>query len=178
MKYSYSDWNGKSGTIPVFWNSSHYKDSGWYRHPDRTHGFSTEDANYKIYGDNLGVYIPETLDPIFERAFDFFNLDELVYSLSMYDPGMILPWHQDNYPTYSKNKQVQDPETVVRVMVLLHDSEPGHQLWIENKFCSGTAGSWFSWQGRTRHMAANLGETNRYVLQITGLCQNPRNVTK
>ena len=109
------------------------------------------------------------MDPIFEQALDFFELDELVYSLSMYRPGMILPWHQDNYPTYSKNKQVQDPETVVRVMVLLHDSEPGHQLWIEDQFCAGVAGSWFSWQGRTRHMAANLGETNRYVLQITGI---------
>ena len=79
MKYSYSDWNGKTGTIPVFWNKEHYLNAGWYRHPDRTHGFSTEDTNYKIYGDNLGVYIPKTLDSAFEQAFDFFNLDEIVF---------------------------------------------------------------------------------------------------
>jgi hypothetical protein len=169
MKYSYSDWNGKTGTIPVFWNKEHYLNAGWYRHPDRTHGFSTEDTNYKIYGDNLGVYIPKTLDSAFEQAFDFFNLDEIVFSLSMYKPGMILPWHRDNYPTYSKNKGIIEPEGIVRVMVFLEDSAPGHQLWIDNKMRSGPAGSWFAWQGRTKHMAANLGEVNRYVMQITGI---------
>ena len=172
MKYSYSDWNRKSGTVPVFWNEDNYIDAGWYRHPDKTHGFSTEDNNYSIYGDNLGVYIPEKLDPIFEMAFDFFDLDELVFSLSKYRPGMILPWHRDNYPTYSKNKGIVQPEGIVRIMVFLEDSAPGHQLWIEDRMCSGPAGSWFAWQGRAKHMAANLGEVDRYVLQITGLARS------
>ena len=171
MKYSYSDWNGKSGTIPVFWNNDNYIDAGWYRHPDRTHGFSTDSVNYKTYGDNIGVLIPsdEKLDPVFEKAFDFFDLDELVFSLSKYRPGMILPWHRDNYPTYSRNKGIVEPEGIVRIMVFLEDAAPGHQLWIEDKFCTGPAGSWFAWQGRAKHMAANLGEVDRYVLQITGL---------
>ena len=39
---------------------------------------------------------------------------------------------------------------------------------IGDKFCSGPKGSWFSWQGSTKHMAANLGETDRYVIQLTG----------
>ena len=55
-------------------------------------------------------------------------------------------------------------------MVFLHDPSPGHQLWIEDKFCNGPAGSWFSWKGPTKHMAANLGEVDRYVIQITGIC--------
>jgi hypothetical protein len=175
MKYSHSDWNGKTGTIPVFWNKEHYIDSGWYEHEDKTHGFSTDSDNYRIYGNNIGVLIPTTLDPIFERAFDFFDLGELVFSLSRYTPGMLLPWHRDNYPTYSKNKKVADPETVVRIMVFLEDSNPGHQLWIEDRLCYGPAGSWYAWQGRAKHMAANLGETDRYALQITGLCQTPHN---
>ena len=174
MKYSYSDWNNKSGIIPVFWKQEHYVDSGWYRHPDRTHGFSTKSENYKIYGDNIGVLIPsdEKLDPVFERAFNFFDLDELVFSLSKYNPGMILPWHRDNYPTYSRNKGIVEPERIVRIMVFLEDAASGHQLWIEDKFCFGPAGSWFAWQGRAKHMAANLGEVDRYVLQITGLARS------
>ena len=172
MKYSYSDWNNKSGTVPVFWNKSHYIDAGWYRHPDTTHGFSTDDENYKIYGENLGVYIPKKLDPVFEKTLNLFDLDELVFSLSMYKPGMILPWHRDNYPTYSKNKGIVEPEGIVRIMVFLENSVPGHQLWIEDKMCTGPAGSWFSWQGRAKHMAANMGEVNRYVLQITGLAKS------
>lgn len=169
MKYSYSDWNTKKGDIPVFWSKEHYIDSEWYEHPDKIHGFSTKNDNYKIYGNNIGVYIPKKLNPIFEKTLDFFDLDKSVYNLSMYKPGMILPWHYDNYPTYSKNKQIKNLETIVRIMVLLHDSEPGHQLWIEDKFCAGAAGSWFSWQGQIEHMAANLGKVNRYILQITGI---------
>lgn len=170
MKYSYSDWNHKHGTIPVFWNRDDYQDAGWYRHPDRTHGFTTENKNYDIYGENLGVYVPDIkkLDLIFEKVFEFFDLENLVFNLSKYNPGMILPWHYDNYPTYRKNKGILDSDSVVRIMVLLEDAAPGHQLWIEDKFCTGQAGAWFSWQGSTKHMAANLGEVDRYVIQITG----------
>jgi len=169
MKYSYSDWHDKEGTIPVVWKPQDYIDSGWYIHPDKSHGFTTDDVNYKIYGDNLGVYIPTTLNPVFENTFKFFNLKELVFSLSMYAPGMILPWHKDNYPTYRRNKKIADPESVVRIMVFLEDAKPGHQLWIEDKFCYGVAGSWYAWQGRKKHMACNVGEEKRYVLQLTGL---------
>lgn len=171
MKYKFSDWNNKQGTIPVFWNKENYIEAGWYRHPDRTHGFSTDDNNYQIYGDNLGVYIPQKLDSVFEHTFNFFDLDELVFSLSMYKPGMILPWHRDNYPTYSKNKKIMDAQKVVRIMIFLEDSRPGHQLWVDDNFCYGPAGSWFSWQGDTKHMAANLGEQNRYVIQLTGMAR-------
>ena len=98
-----------------------------------------------------------------------FDLKELVYAFNKYPPGMILPWHKDNYPTYAKNKNATAND-IVRIMVFLHDPAPGHQLWIEDKFCNGPAGSWFSWKGPTKHMAANLGEVDRYVIQLTGIC--------
>ena len=68
---------------------------------------------------------------------------------------------------YAKNKGAE-VDRIVRVMIFLHSPQPGHQLWIEDKYCTGPAGTWFSWQGATKHMAANLGETDRYVIQITG----------
>ena len=96
-----------------------------------------------------------------------FNLDDSGYAFAKYTPGLILPWHKDNYPTYARNKKA-NVEEIVRIMVFLHDPAPGHQLWIEDRYCTGPAGTWFSWQGATKHMAANLGETDRYVIQITG----------
>jgi hypothetical protein len=169
MKYKFKNWNNKQGTVPVFWKPSDYLDVEWYRHQDKTHGFTTNHKNYAIYGENLGVFIPKTLPKVFESISEFFDLKELVYSLSKYEPGMLLPWHFDNYPTYSRNKNVSDISQIVRVMVFLQDSEPGHQLWLEDNFCYGPAGSWFSWEGQTNHMAANLSETDRHVLQITGI---------
>ena len=85
-----------------------------------------------------------------------------------YPVGNILPWHRDNYPVYQKLNNVSDIENIVRIIVFLHDSQPGEQLWIGDKICQGPAGSWFAWSGSTEHMAANLSKKPRYVLQITG----------
>tara|TARA_A100001015_G_scaffold165384_1_gene183832 strand:- start:25 stop:591 length:567 start_codon:yes stop_codon:yes gene_type:complete len=179
MKYSYSDWNNKQGTIPVGWQSKDYIELPWYENPDKDQGFTTQKQNYDIYKDRVGclipkfehvgkgIFIPEDVDKIFGYVLNYFDLDDPVYAFAKYKPGLILPWHKDNYPTYARNKKAE-VENIARIMIFLHDPAPGHQLWIEDKFCSGPAGSWFSWHGATKHMAANLGETDRYVLQITG----------
>ena len=179
MMYSYSDWNNRSGTIPATWQPHQYENLPWYRNPDRHLGFATSHENYNIYGERVGCYIPkfeqvgkgifipQDVDQHFGYVLDFFDLDDKVYAFSKYTPGMILPWHHDNYPTYAKNKNAS-VDQIARIMVFLHDSAPGHQLWIEDRLCTGSIGTWFSWQGNAKHMAANLGETDRYVLQITG----------
>ena len=167
-KYSYSHWQDRTGTIPCFWRPEHFEDSGWHM-LQKQGGYNTDPVNHEIYGKNIGVLVPTSVDPVFQRLHDFFDLDEMVYDLSRYRPGMILPWHEDSYPTYSRNKKVTDIQQIVRIIVLLHDSQPGHQLWIGDRFCYGQAGRWWSWQGTRRHMAANLGEQDRSVIQITGL---------
>lgn len=180
--YSHSDWNRKQGKIPVKWRAMDYEELPWFEHPDKRQGFTTPEENYGIYKDNVGclipkfehvgegVFIPENVDRIFGYVLSHFDLNDPVYAFAKYTPGLILPWHKDNYPTYARNKKAK-VEEIVRIMIFLHDPAPGHQLWIEDEYCSGPAGSWFSWQGSTKHMAANLGETDRYVIQITG--KNP-----
>ena len=49
MKYSYSDWNHRQGTIPVNWQPKDYVDLPWYENPDKDQGFSTPKENYDIY---------------------------------------------------------------------------------------------------------------------------------
>ena len=179
MKYSYSDWNHKQGTIPVHWKANDYESLPWRRHPDKRQGFTTAVENYDIYKERVGcliakfeevskgVFIPDDVEAVFGYVLSQFNLTESVYTFAKYTPGLILPWHRDNYPTYARNKKAK-VEEIVRIMVFLHDPAPGHQLWIQDKYCTGPAGTWFAWQGSTKHMAANLGETSRYVIQITG----------
>ena len=180
MKYSYPNWNNKQGTIPVNWTETDYTTLPWriYK-PYEKQGFTTQEENYTIYDKRVGcmkphfeqvgkgVFIPEDVDKIFGYVLGHFELKDPIYAFAKYSPGLILPWHRDNYPTYSKNKNVK-PEEVVRIVLFLQNPAPGHQLWIEDKHCTGPAGTWFSWQGRTKHMSANLGETDRYVIQITG----------
>jgi len=179
MMYSYSDWNHRQGTVPVRWKSKDYEELPWRMHPDKHQAFITPKENYEIYKELVGclvphfeevgkgVFIPDAVDKVFGYLLSQFNLTDSVYTFSKYTPGLILPWHKDNYPTYARNKKAKI-EDIVRIMVFLHDPAPGHQLWIEDKLCIGPVGSWFAWQGSTKHMAANLGETSRYVMQITG----------
>jgi hypothetical protein len=168
MKYSFDCWNQRSGTIPVTWQPSDYiSNTTWYQHHGQS-GFTTTYDNLEIYSKNIGVLIPRNLLPVFSEVTQYFDLQDIVCDLSKYTPGMILPWHVDDYPTYSKNMQISDKSSIVRIIVFLHDSMPGQQLWVEDHFCFGPAGSWFSWTGGTKHMAANLGQDDRYVIQITG----------
>lgn len=180
MKYSYSDWNGKIGTVPVLWQASDYESHTWVPNHDKR-GYTTEDENYKIYRERLGLYIlnyeqqdkgiflPDSMKKVFDYVPEMFDLKKTVYSFMKYPVGNILPWHVDNYPTYCRNNDVTNIESIVRLIVLLNDSTPGQQLWINDKMYSGPAGSWFAWEGTTEHMAANLSKEPRYVLQITGV---------
>lgn len=178
MKYSYSNWNQKSGTIPTHWQSSDYESLGWHLH-DSQEGFSASPEDLAPYQHMVGNYVPDfeiagkhvlvpkEVDDIFGYVISFFDLVNIIYTFNKYSPGQILPWHKDTYPTYIKNNQ-GPLDKVVRIIILLHDPAPGHQLWIEDKLCTGPRGTWFSWQGDTKHMAANLGEIDRYMIQITG----------
>ena len=180
MKYSFSDWNCKTGNIPVLWKKSDYEDQVWVPNHSKR-GYTTPKENYDIYKDRLGMHIlsvekadegtflPSSMKKVFDYVVDFFKLDKAVYSFMKYPVGNILPWHHDTYPVYCKNNQVSNIESIVRIVVFLHDSEPGQQLWIGDKICTGVAGSWFSWMGSKEHMAANLSKKPRYVLQITGV---------
>jgi hypothetical protein len=169
MKYSFRNWRNQSGTIPVSWQEKDYTEkTEWFQHTGGNKGFVTDDKNIEVYSNNIGVLIPKELLPVFSDVTQYFDLKNIVCDLSKYTPGMILPWHQDDYPTYSRNMKITDKNQIVRIIVFLHDSQPGQQLWIEDKLCSGLAGSWFSWVGQTQHMAANLGKNDRYVIQITG----------
>jgi hypothetical protein len=168
MKYSFDNWNHRTGTIPVEWTAADYtENTEWYQH-NGGKGFTTTEKNHEIYSSNIGVLIPTNVLPVFGKVVEYFDLKDIVCDLSKYAPGMMLPWHFDTYPTYSKNMNVADKNKIVRIIVFLHDSQPGHQLWVEDRLCAGPAGTWFSWAGATKHMAANLGETDRYVIQITG----------
>ncbi len=167
MEYTFNNWKNKTGTIPVTWKEHDYTEVSWYQH-NGSPGFDSNKQNLDPYKNNIGVLIPRTVPDVFEKVKNYFLLKDLVCDLSKYTPGMLLPWHWDTYPTYSKNMNIDNIENIVRIIVFLHDSQPGHQLWIEDKFCHGPAGSWFSWTGTTKHMAANLGESDRYVIQLTG----------
>lgn len=84
--------------------------------------------------------------------------------------GTVLPTHGDLYLKYIDLFNLAGQEnTIRRAIVFLEDWQPGH--YFEGQGISLTnwkAGQVIEWHYDTPHMAANLGPTPRYTLQITG----------
>lgn len=86
------------------------------------------------------------------------------------DTGTVLPTHGDLYKKYASIYDLNGrQETIRRAIVFLEDWASGHYAEINGepivKWCAGDT---FIWTYDTPHMAANLGLTPRYTLQITG----------
>ena len=84
--------------------------------------------------------------------------------------GTILPTHGDLYLKYIDLFDLQGREhTIQRAIVFLEDWQPGHYAeYRDQAYVNWKAGSVVEWAYDTPHMAANLGLTPRYTLQITG----------
>jgi hypothetical protein len=84
--------------------------------------------------------------------------------------GTVLPTHTDLYVKYIDLFNLQGKEhTIRRAIVFLEDWQPGHYAeYLDQPFVLWRAGAVIEWQYDAPHMAANMGLTSRYTLQITG----------
>ena len=84
--------------------------------------------------------------------------------------GTVLPTHGDLYKKYVQLFNLQGREhTIKRAIIFLEDWQSGHYAELMDvPFVDWRAGAALEWVYDTPHMAANLGLTPRYTLQITG----------
>lgn len=160
------------GKIPVTWQQTDYKNGEWRSYYDHFTGFTTTEELREAYKSNMGVHlnndVPIKLQEVVRQNF---KLDKIVIALNKLSPGQILPWHKDRYLTYIEKNKIENKHKIARIILFLEDQEPGQQLWLGKKLCTGKAGTYFGWMYGTEHMAANLSKTDRYTLQITGVQQ-------
>lgn len=85
-------------------------------------------------------------------------------------PGTILPTHGDLYVKYVNLFKLHGQEhRIRRAIVFLEDWQSGHYFEGMGKpLTEWKAGTVIEWTFDTPHMAANMGPTPRYTLQITG----------
>jgi len=86
------------------------------------------------------------------------------------DTCTVLPVHQDTYKRYIELHDLQGQEhTIRRAIVFLEDWASGHYLELKGMpITRWRAGYTVVWAYDEPHMAANIGATPRYTLQITG----------
>ena len=94
------------------------------------------------------------------------------FSWSIYrmNPGNCLPEHGD---TYARFRQLYNHNgDIHRAIFYMEDWQSGHISEIEKQpFINWHAGDYIIWKNDTLHLAANVGKTPRYTLQITGVIE-------
>lgn len=100
-----------------------------------------------------------------ENRFQLWDVTATFYRMRT---GTILPVHSDTYSRYTELFKVK-VDDVRRVIMMMEDWNSGHYLEIDGyPYVDWVAGDYFIWKGSTPHMAANIGVTPRYTLQLTG----------
>jgi hypothetical protein len=104
------------------------------------------------------------------RQFERYGWKDIGTSYYRMMPGTVLPMHGDLYKKYIELFNLQGRETsIYRAIILLEDWQSGHYLEICGDVITGwEAGTVIEWNYDAPHMAANIGVTPRYTLQVTG----------
>ena len=99
------------------------------------------------------------------KAFPWRHFSWSVYRMN---PGTTLPMHGD---TYARFRELHNwTGDVHRAVVYMEDWQSGHISECENTVITNwRAGDYIVWKNDTQHLAANVGKTSRYTLQITGV---------
>jgi hypothetical protein len=85
-------------------------------------------------------------------------------------PGTILPTHRDLYKKYIELFSLKGQEhTIRRAVIFLENWQSGHYFEGNgDPLTQWQAGDTVEWCYDTPHLAANVGLTPRYTLQVTG----------
>lgn len=155
----------------------------WWHHEHKSLLYINEPFNdlhteseWRARGFRQEIFTGDLYDmrsPAPDWVLDFQSLLRLRYfSWSVYrmSPGRILPSHSDTYQRFRQINHITDIDSVVRYVIFLEDWKSGHYFEIaKTPVVKWKAGEGVYWYGATEHLAANLGESDRYTLQLTGL---------
>ena len=104
---------------------------------------------------------------LLRNVFDWRHFSWSVYRMN---PGCCLPMHSD---TYSRFRELYNWNgDIHRAVIYMEDWQSGHVSEIQDTVITEwRAGDYIVWKNDTPHLAANVGKTPRYTLQITGVIE-------
>ena len=116
------------------------------------------------------MYDMRNSEPTWVDGFrSIFPFERFSWSFYRMAPGCVLPAHRDTYDRFKLIHGLETTHSVVRTIVFLEDWDSGHYLEMNGTpFTGWRAGDWVSWHDDFLHLAANMGRTDRYTLQLTG----------
>lgn len=122
----------------------------------------------KFTGDMYDMRNPEPawMSPLRQ----YFPWQHFSWSVYRMTPGCVLPNHADTYARFREIHCIEDPDSIHRAVIFLEDWQSGHYFEIDGSpLTDWLAGDTVIWRNDVQHLAANMGMTDRYTLQITGI---------
>lgn len=159
-----------------WWENQHryldYVNEPFNNPQDQAHWRELGYTQERFTGDLYDMRRPE---PDWIQGFrDRLPMQHFSWSIYRMRPGDVLPNHQDTYVSFRRIHSLDHTAVIRRYVVFLEDWCSGHYFEIDHdpvvRWVSGTT---VLWHNDTSHLAANLGDTYRYTLQITGVI-NPQ----
>jgi hypothetical protein len=100
----------------------------------------------------------------------YFPWQHFSWSVYRMGPGTVLPNHVDTYARFREIHNIKNERTICRAVIFLEDWNSGHYFEINGQpMVKWQAGDSVAWRADVPHSAANMGDTDRYTLQITGV---------
>lgn len=164
------------GHIQPFWDNE-YRQLNYIKKPFnnnqdlirwRREGYTHSDELFTGYLCDMDSSQPAWAGQLIEWFADYFSVTDIGCSFYRMTTGTILPLHSDTYSLYRQifNCEVND---IVRCLVMPEAWSSGHYLEInQTSIPTWQPGNFYWWTGDTPHMAANIGVTDRYTIQLTG----------
>jgi hypothetical protein len=133
----------------------------------KTIGYACDNSTFgSVYA------MPQPMPASADQFFHMFTWNNISLSFFKMQQGDILPTHADHYTFYKNTYKIEKIENIHRCIVFLEDWDSGHYFDINGDgIINWKKGDYVVWKGDTLHMAANIGTSIRYTLQITGNTQ-------
>lgn len=124
--------------------------------------------NQRFTGDLYDMRFPE---PEWMQHFrHWLPMQHFSWSIYRMPPGTVLPEHSDTYKKFREIYAIPDSAVIRRYVVFLENWQSGHYFEIDSApVVNWICGKGVFWHDDVPHIAANLGKSHRYTLQITGV---------
>lgn len=167
--------NNKNWSVFVIddcWHNEH-RDLAYWNQPfnNAEDVESWQRAGYtpqRFTGDMYDMRCPEP--PCISGIRQQVPLQQFSWSFYRMRPGDVLPEHRDTYARFREIHALDADTPICRCVVFLEPWTSGHYFEIDGEPLTGwSKGTTVCWLGDVIHIAANVGMTPRYTLQLTGL---------
>lgn len=171
------DWDWAKGYVDPekFWNVDEIKNLPYKREAFndseqmkawKSQGFTPREG--ELY-DMRHADQPHTTQALISWA-ESRGLEHVGVSYYRMQPGDNLPYHADLYSKYISLFDLEHrKKDIFRYVFFVESKKPGHIIEVNGRAHDWISGDYLAWRYDVPHMAANLGNHDRYTIQLTGV---------